>query len=193
MPFDNLKRAGQRRGTGERAINLPPAILWLIAINVAIHLLRQVLSDSIDQQLVIEFGLVPANITGDQGSLLLGVVSLVTYQFLHGGWVHLGVNMLSLAAFGAPVERLLGVRRFVLFYLSAGIVAGAVHVLFFSDSTDPVIGASGSISGVFGAVLMLMRQGGPPLPVFPPSGKMVSPPPVLRPFPPPPPAPRRPG
>src|SRR5229473_3050814 len=160
MPFDNLKRFGPQRGAGERAINLPPAILWLIAINVAIHLLRQVLSDSVDQQLVIEFGLVPANITGDQGSLLLGVVSLVTYQFLHGGWVHLGVNMLSLAAFGAPVERLLGVRRFVLFYLSAGIVAGAVHVLFSSDPLDPVIGASGSISGVFGAVLMLMRQVG---------------------------------
>ena len=51
-------------------------------------------------------------------------------------------------------------RRFVLFYLSAGIVAGFVHVLFFSDSTDPVIGASGAISGVFGAVLMLMRHVG---------------------------------
>src|SRR5437879_6614399 len=105
MPFDNLKRSGPRRGAGERAINLPPAILWLIAINVAIHLLRQLLSDSADQTLVTELGLVPANITGDQGSLLSGLVSLITYQFLHGGWVHLGVNMLSLAAFGAPVER----------------------------------------------------------------------------------------
>ena len=160
MPFDNLKRPGPQRGAGERAINLPPAILWLIAINVAIHLLRQVLSDSVDQQLVIEFGLVPANISGDQGSLLLGLVSLVTYQFLHGGWVHLGVNMLSLAAFGAPVERMLGVRRFVLFYLSAGIVAGVVHIVFFPGSTDPVIGASGAISGVFGGVLMLMRYVG---------------------------------
>src|SRR5258708_11921978 len=162
MPFDNLKRSGPQRGAGERAINLPPAILWLIAINVAIHLLRQVLSDSIDQQLVIEFGLVPANITGDQGSLLLGVVSLVTYQFLHGGWVHLGVNMLSLAAFGAPVERLLGVRRFVLFYLSAGIVAGAGHGPFFFDSGAPLIGASGSISGVLRAVPLLVGQGGGP-------------------------------
>jgi membrane associated rhomboid family serine protease len=160
MPFDNLKRSGPQRGAGERAINLPPAILWLIAINVAIHLLRQLLSDSADQQLVIDFGLVPANITGDQGSPLLGLASLITYQFLHGGWVHLGVNMLSLAAFGAPVERLLGVRRFVLFYLSAGVVSAAVHVFFFQDSPDPVIGASGAISGVFGAVLMLMRQVG---------------------------------
>ena len=55
----------------------------------------------------------------------------ITYQFLHGGWMHLGINMITLAAFGAPVERLLGVRRFVLFYLSAGVVAGFVHVLFF--------------------------------------------------------------
>ncbi len=174
MPFDNLKRSGPQRGAGERAINLPPAILWLIAINVAIHLLRQVLSDSIDQQLVIEFGLVPANITGDQGSVVLGLVSLVTYQFLHGGWVHLGVNMLSLAAFGAPVERLLGVRRFVLFYLSAGIVSGLVHVLLFSDSPDPVIGASGAISGVFGAVLMLMRQVGSLSSILPIAGIWIA-------------------
>jgi membrane associated rhomboid family serine protease len=160
MPFDNLKNPGPQRGAGERAINLPPAILWLIGINVAVHLLRQLLSDSVDQQLVTEFGLVPANITGDQGNLLFSLVSLITYQFLHGGWVHLGVNMLSLAAFGAPVERLLGARRFVFFYLSAGIVAAAVHVFFFSESPDPVIGASGAISGVFGAVLMLMRQVG---------------------------------
>ena len=46
--------------------------------------------------------------------------------------MHLGVNMITLAAFGAPVERLLGVRRFVLFYLSAGIVAGFVHVAVLS-------------------------------------------------------------
>ena len=160
MPFDNLKRPGPQRGTGERAINLPPAILWLIAINVVVHLVRQLLSDSVDQELVTKFGLVPANITGDQSDLLSMIVSPITYQFLHGGWVHLGVNMLSLAAFGAPVERLLGVRRFVLFYLSAGIVSAAVHVFFFPESTDPVIGASGAISGVFGAVLMLMRQVG---------------------------------
>src|ERR1043165_1823704 len=131
MPFDNLKNPGPNRGAGERAINLPPAILWLIAINVVVHLVRQLLSDSVDQQLVVEFGLVPASITGEQGNLLLSLVSLITYQFLHGGWVHLGVNMLSLAAFGAPVERLLGVRRFVLFYLSAGVVAGFLPVVFF--------------------------------------------------------------
>ena len=158
MPFDDVKRQGPGRGAYERAINLPPAVLWLIGINVAIHLVRQLLSDSADQQMVLEFGLVPANYTGDRSDFLSMLLSPVTYQFLHGGWIHLAVNMFTLAAFGAPVERLLGSARFVLFYLSAGVVAGLIHVLFFSHSPDPVIGASGAISGVFGAVLMTLRR-----------------------------------
>ena len=68
--------------------------------------------------------------------------------------------MLSLAAFGAPVERTLGPRRFVLFYLAAGIAAGLVHVLIYSDSVEPVVGASGAISGIFGGVLILLRNSG---------------------------------
>ena len=160
MPFDNAQRPGPGRGTGERAINLPPAVLWLIGINVAVHLLRSLLSDETDAALILQFGLIPANYTGGGHDLAAQVLAPITYQFLHGGWMHLGVNMITLAAFGAPVERLLGVRRFLLFYLSAGIVAGVVHVLFFPGSTDPVIGASGAISGVFGGVLMLMRYVG---------------------------------
>lgn len=157
MPFDNVGRPGPGRGAGERAINLPPAVLWLIGVNVAVQLLRSVLGEDADSGLILQFGLVPAAYNGGSSDLLSQVAAPITYQFLHGGWVHLAVNMVSLAAFGAPVERLLGARRFVFFYLSAGVVAGFVHVLLFSDSVDPVIGASGAISGVFGGVLMLMR------------------------------------
>jgi membrane associated rhomboid family serine protease len=175
MPFDNVRRQGPGRGAHERAINLPPALLWLILINVAVHLLRQTLSESVDQELVMQFGLVPANYTTEPGgawwSLLLAPI---TYQFLHGGWVHLGVNMITLAAFGAPVEQLLGVRRFVLFYLSAGIVSGFIHVLFFADSVDPVIGASGSISGVFGGVLIALWQAGRMPSLLPVAGMWIA-------------------
>jgi membrane associated rhomboid family serine protease len=157
MPFDNSDRPGPGRGTGERAINLPPAVLWLIGINVAVQLLRTLLGEPADDAIILEFGLVPVAYTGGSQDLLSQVVAPISYQFLHGGWLHLAINMVTLAAFGAPVERLLGARRFVFFYLSAGIVAGFVQVLLFPDSTDPVIGASGAVSGVFGAVLMLMR------------------------------------
>ena len=161
MPFDDIRRQGPGGGSHERAINLPPALLALIVINLAVHLARQMMSESLDQQLVTQLGLVPASYTGEPGgpwwSLLLAPI---TYQFIHGGWVHLGVNMITLAAFGAPVERLLGVRRFVLFYLSAGVVAGFIHVAFFPTSPDPVVGASGAISGVFGGVLIALWQAG---------------------------------
>jgi len=160
MPFDNSDRPGPGRGAGERAINLPPAVLWLIGINVAVHVLRGLLSEQADDSLILQFGLVPAAYTGGSQDLLSQVAAPITYQFLHGGWLHLVINMVTLAAFGAPVERVLGVRRFVLFYLSAGVVAGFVQVLLFPAGTDPVIGASGAISGVFGAVLMLMRTVG---------------------------------
>ena len=161
MPFDDIRRPGPGRGSHERAINLPPTLLCLIGINVVVHLARQALSDQADQSLVMSFGLIPAAYTGEPGGAWWSLIlAPITYQFLHGGWIHLGVNMITLAAFGAPVERLLGMRRFILFYLSAGIVAGFIHVLFFPNSTDPVVGASGAISAVFGAVLMVLRQTG---------------------------------
>jgi membrane associated rhomboid family serine protease len=161
MPFDQERRPGSGGGGYERAINLPPAILWLIAINLAVQLVRGLLSEAVDDTFIEQFGLVPRNYTSDTGVGWLSLIGApIAYQFLHGGWIHVGVNMLSLAAFGAPVERTLGPRRFVLFYLSAGIVAGLVHVLIYSTSPDPVVGASGAVSGVVGAVLLLMRRGG---------------------------------
>jgi len=159
---------------GEQAINLPPAVMWLIGINVAIQLLRSVLDEPTDNTIILMFGLVPAAYTGGNGDLLSQIAAPITYQFLHGGWVHLVINMVTLAAFGAPVERMLGVRRFVLFYLSAGIVAGALQIVLYPDSVDPVIGASGAISGVFGAVLMLMRYVGSLPSLYPVAGIWIA-------------------
>jgi membrane associated rhomboid family serine protease len=161
MPFDESGHPGPQRGTGQRAINLPPVLVWLIGINVAVQLVRGLLSDTVDADILQQFGLVPATYTsGADVDFLSLLAAPITYQFLHGGWLHLGINMVMLAAFGVPVVGALGPRRFVFFYLSAGIAAGFVHVFFFPDSADPVVGASGAISGVFGAVLMLMRYVG---------------------------------
>jgi len=162
MPFDDIRRKRPERGSGERAINLPPAILWLILINVAVQAMRSLLlNEQVDNELILSLGLVPASYTGRHGGELWSLIAApLTYQFLHGGWLHFGINMVSLAAFGAPVERLLGPRRFVAFYLSAGVVAGLIHVLSYPGSGDPVVGASGAVSAVFGAILMMMRHVG---------------------------------
>ena len=81
--------------------------------------------------------------------------TLITSMFLHGGWMHLGGNMLYLWIFGDNIERAMGSARFLMFYLICGIVAGLAHIAFSSGSEIPSVGASGAISGVLGGYLLL--------------------------------------
>src|SRR5215475_7065165 len=78
MPFDNIGRPGPGRGAGERAINLPPAVMWLIVINVAIQLLRTLLGDETDSALIQQFGLVPAAYTAAHQDLVTQVVAPIS-------------------------------------------------------------------------------------------------------------------
>jgi membrane associated rhomboid family serine protease len=78
--------------------------------------------------------------------------------FLHGGWMHLGGNMLYLWIFGDNLERVMGAARYAAFYLVCGIAAGLAHILFAGGSTVPSVGASGAISGVLGGYLLLFPR-----------------------------------
>jgi membrane associated rhomboid family serine protease len=80
---------------------------------------------------------------------------LVTSMFLHSGWLHIGGNMLFLWIFGDNVEDFFGHFTYLLFYMVCGIGAGLLHVFFNFHSTIPAIGASGAISGVMGAYILL--------------------------------------
>jgi membrane associated rhomboid family serine protease len=84
--------------------------------------------------------------------------TLITSMFLHGGWMHLGGNMLYLWIFGDNLERVMGAARYALFYLVCGIAAGLAHILFAGGSAVPSVGASGAISGVLGGYLLLFPQ-----------------------------------
>ena len=107
---------------------------------------------------VTEWGIVPARLTAawttgtDLGPQAL---TLVTSQFLHGGWLHLLSNLLYLWIFGNNVEDRLGRIGFLLFYLAGGAVAGLAQVAIAPDSTIPTIGASGAIAATLGAYLVL--------------------------------------
>jgi len=81
-------------------------------------------------------------------------LAVITSMFLHGGWLHLGFNMLFLWVFGNNVEDRLGWALYLLFYVLAGIFAAAGQILLNPNSTVPVIGASGAIAGVMGAYLV---------------------------------------
>jgi membrane associated rhomboid family serine protease len=84
--------------------------------------------------------------------------TLLTSMFLHGGWGHLGGNMLFLWIFGDNIEHRVGHLRFIVFYLACGIAAGVAHILFNSGSVVPTVGASGAISGVLGGYLILFPR-----------------------------------
>ena len=86
------------------------------------------------------------------------LLSLLLSLFMHGSWLHLLGNMLFLWIFGNNVEDRLGRFKFIFFYLLCGVGASLVHVLFNLDSLTPVIGASGAVSGVMGAYLLLFPQ-----------------------------------
>jgi len=111
-------------------------------------------------RLVYGLGVIPAVLTGNAGlspELVIAdpYVTLVSYQFLHGGVMHLAGNMLFLWVFGDNVEDSMGHARFLAFYLVCGIAAALAQVAFNPAEAAPLIGASGAISGVLGAYLIL--------------------------------------
>jgi membrane associated rhomboid family serine protease len=82
-------------------------------------------------------------------------LTLITYQFLHGGWMHLITNMLFLWVFADNIEDAFGHVGFLIFYLLCGVAAGMTHTLIDAQSPAPLIGASGAVSGVLASYLLL--------------------------------------
>lgn len=89
---------------------------------------------------------------------IIPAVSVFSSMFMHGGWMHLLGNMLFLWIFGNNIEDYLGHFKFIVFYLICGVGAAAAHFFFNYNSLEPVIGASGAISGIMGAYLILFPR-----------------------------------
>jgi len=131
-----------------------------IAACVAVFAYQFSLSEGADRAFVFGFGAVPAVVFGIKTlpaelTQAPGPLALVTSMFLHGGFMHLAGNMLFLWVLGDNIEDALGHKRFIAFYLIAGIAAALAHAATEPSSTVPMIGASGAISGVIGAYLVL--------------------------------------
>lgn len=137
--------------------------LLLIALNVAVHLVR---TAGMPLEAVASFGLVPRELleVGYIGGPANGPLdqlavpesyTLVTYMFFHGDWLHLIFNMMFLWVFGDNVEDAVGHFKFLIFYLLCGIFAGLLHTHMVPESARPLIGASGAVAGVIAAYLIL--------------------------------------
>jgi len=133
----------------------------LIVANVAIYVfLQSGLFLSLDPELSAGFGMIPSVLFGTEA--LPGYVThapakltLVTQLFLHGGWGHLFANMLFLQVFGNNVEDAMGHARYLVFYLLVGVLSGLAYAYANPNAEGPLIGASGAISGVLAAYMLL--------------------------------------
>jgi membrane associated rhomboid family serine protease len=135
-----------------------PYVTWgLIALNVVIFLIQVSISGVASLAMVASFGATPAAVLHavPQSGSVPPELTLVTGMFLHGGWDHLLGNMIYLWVFGDDIEEALGRARFVIFYFVAGVAASLGYIVFNPRSTTPLIGASGAISGILAAYLML--------------------------------------
>jgi membrane associated rhomboid family serine protease len=126
----------------------PVVTVGLIAVNVLVFLFEVSLGDSVDLFLHT-YGLTPA---------AFSLPTMATSMFLHGGFSHVGGNMLFLWIFGDNVEDRMGHLRFLLFYLLCGTAAALAQTLMQPDSLLPMVGASGAVAGVMGAYFVLYPQ-----------------------------------
>ena len=147
-----------RDDTPLKNVSFQYVTVTLIAINVVLFLWELVQPDQ--EAMVYALGAIPAVVFGfaelpDQIAVVPGWASLFTSLFLHGGWMHLIGNMLFLWIFGDNVEDSMGHLRYLVFYLLCGVLATLMHAVVDPTSEMPLIGASGAISGVLGAYLIL--------------------------------------
>ena len=135
--------------------------LAIIVGNVVIFLMTGAFqSDLFLANVATSYGVVPADLTHAASqdipySPIPEPLTFITYMFLHAGWLHLISNMLFLWVFADNVEDAFGYFAFALFYLLCGIAGALAHVMMAPDSPAPLIGASGAVSGVIGAYVLL--------------------------------------
>ena len=138
----------------------PPIItvlLILVCTAVFLHVFYGLASEAAVQRVLMTYGATPSRLLAP-GGLAEAAPTLVTSLFLHGGWLHLGGNMLYLWIFGDNVEDWMGHMGFLFFYVLSGAVATVSHALLNPTSTAPLVGASGAIAGVLGAYLILFPR-----------------------------------
>lgn len=122
----------------------------LILINVLVFGYEIMLTPDQSEMMVTTYGAIPQEIIQGQD-----MYTLFSCMFLHGGWMHLIGNMLFLWVFADNIEAVVGTFNFMIFYIIGGVAASAIHIFFNPYSEVPMVGASGAISAVMGAYLIM--------------------------------------
>ena len=136
----------------------PFVTITLIILNTIVFI-QQITSPLSPKDIVFAYGVIPHSLlTFKTTQTIHPALTLFSSMFMHGGLLHLGSNMLFLWIFGNNIEDRLGHLRFIVFYLLCGIVAAYSHALAEQSSMVPMIGASGAVSGILGAYMVLFPR-----------------------------------
>jgi membrane associated rhomboid family serine protease len=144
----------------EPVFNVPAPVTAMVGVLVAVHLVRQALSENDENWLVLALAFIPDRYGSAPlpwpGGVVSSWMSPLTYMLIHGDWVHLGVNALSLMAFGGILARRLGAVRFLVFTILTGLAGALVFALANPNLAVPMMGASGATAGMMAGALRLL-------------------------------------
>jgi membrane associated rhomboid family serine protease len=147
-----------------KVIRFQTVTITIIAMNVVMYLATGAFnSEAVLDTIASGYGVVPGELTHMATPAVVydpvaEPVTLITYQFLHAGWWHLISNMLFLWVFADNIEDAYGHAAFAFLYLMSGVVAALLYVMLGPASTMPLIGASGAVSGILGAYVVLFPK-----------------------------------
>lgn len=147
----------------EPLINLPPITKYFLGVMVVIHLIvTLLLNDQQTNWVLIHLGFIPGRFTGTAFFEPLMFITPLTHMFLHGSWLHIAMNGVMLLAFGSGIEKWLGGKNMLILFFISGLFGVVSHFALNHNSIIPVVGASGGLSGLFAAALLMMnkQQGG---------------------------------
>lgn len=138
---------------------IPPFARWMVGIIVVVHIGLYVFADAgFRLKMFYTFGFVPAAFTGDAAWYWFTPLTPLTHMAIHGGWMHMLFNVVMGLALGIFFEKRFGTRAALKFFLACGLAGAAGYFVLNMGTSVPVIGASGGISGLFAAGLIMMLQ-----------------------------------
>jgi len=148
----------------DNPVRIVPFVTWGVVAACVLAFLVQISLGAPDfNRMIFALGAIPAVLFGHaylppEIALVPPAATVVSSMFLHGGWLHLIGNMLYLWIFGDNIEDRMGHLRFLMFYLACGVAAVFAQAVPAPESVVPMVGASGAISGVLGAYLLLFPR-----------------------------------
>lgn len=161
---ENEWRKAYRKQNAEPFLNIgniPPFAMYVSLAYVLIHLTTTLFIGDIARfSLINQWGFVPAAFTDSGGFNLFRLLTPITYNFLHGDWMHIGFNVLMGLALGTFVEKMFSTPTTIKYYFLCGLGGILIFFILNPNAETPVIGASGAISGLFAAALLMLYEQG---------------------------------